>query len=110
MAFYNLSTDQKLVLQPRYPVLVPESAVLLITKDRFYHSVARVIDIELILNGIEGTISIDERLLETPNVVWLYQVNAIASSSITRGRHKGQYRRTAGLNVGNTEHIHKLSG
>ena len=90
-------------------MLVPGSAVVLVTIERFYHSVARVIDIEMILNGIEGTIRIDERLLETPNAVWLYQVNASASISIARGRHKGQYRRTAGLNVGNTENIHKLS-
>ena len=100
----------KTVLQPQYPLLVPDAALVLVTIVRFYHSVPRVIDIELILNGIEGTISIDERLLETPNVVWLYQVNAYASSSITRGRHKGKYRRTAGLNVGNTEYIHKLFG
>ena len=100
----------KTVLQPQYSGLVPDSALVLVTIVRFYHSVPRVVYIELILNGIEGTISIDERLLETPNVVWLYQVNASASSSITRGRHKGQYRRTAGLNVGNTENIHKRSG
>ena len=56
----------KTVLQPRYPVLVPDSALVLATIVRFYHSLPRVIDIELILDGIEGTISIDERFWKHP--------------------------------------------